>query len=219
MQGSGYVARMDVTLTQESANAESGVREYRFFDAERVVGSHSVSGGPTALPPENMERTRLSLENGLVLVVSLWSADDLSWLDGGCEAWLAQGRPKCDIKSASFKMSNLRTSTIPSPPPPPTPPPSPPPPPPPPLPPPPMPPPPPSLLNSPALYLLVGLLLIVLLTLWLVNKWLRRRAVDTLEYPPGIKRRSRQSRAKRAQIPTAIDEDEDEDDWHAERRI
>ena len=96
----------------------------------------------------------------LSLVASLWSAEDTSWLDGGCHT--------CSLQKASFIIANLRAQAapppapppplppppIPAPPPPPSPPPSPPgtpkpsPPPPspaPPLPPaPPMPPPPPS---------------------------------------------------------------------------
>jgi hypothetical protein len=57
----------------------------------------------------------------VALVVSLWKAEDLSWLDGGCEQWIAQGRGMCDLESTSFSISNLRVSEIPKPPPPPPP--------------------------------------------------------------------------------------------------
>ena len=129
-------ALMDVTLSQ--ADQDDIVKSHHFFDGLSVEGSH-VKGSKKAIPSGDKKRTRDALISpGVKLVVSLWTAEDLSWLDGGCESWAASGRPSCDLASASFKVSNLRISEIPSPPPS-MPPPSPP------LPP---PPPPPSVMHS-----------------------------------------------------------------------
>ena len=67
---------------------------------------------------EDKRRTRDALSDpGVALVVSLWKAEDLSWLDGGCNQWTAQGRGMCNLVSTSFSISNLRVSEIPKPPP------------------------------------------------------------------------------------------------------
>ena len=99
------------------------------------------------MPDEDRALTYDALTNGMVLVVSLWSADGMDWLDGGCEDWVKAGRKACDLGAASIQLSNLRTTTIAPPPsPPPSPPPCPPPSPLPPSPPPPPHPPPPATL-------------------------------------------------------------------------
>ena len=56
---------------------------------------------------EDKRRTRDALSDpGVALVVSLWKAEDLSWLDGGCNQWTAQGRGMCNLVSTSFSISN-----------------------------------------------------------------------------------------------------------------
>ena len=52
----------------------------------------------------------------MVLAVSLWTADDMSWLDNGCADWLSRGIPKCNLETAAVTLSNVRTADIPSPP-------------------------------------------------------------------------------------------------------
>jgi hypothetical protein len=70
-----------------------------------------------------------------VLVVSLWSSDDLEWLDGGCSSNRTRNAPypTCDVNKAQFALTNFTISELgpyppappPSPPPPPPPQPSP----------------------------------------------------------------------------------------------
>ncbi|EOD22080.1 hypothetical protein EMIHUDRAFT_240500 [Emiliania huxleyi CCMP1516] len=69
----------DVTLVQQQASL-------LFFDPAAVNGSASPDGFPAPVPATDRARTRAALSGGMTLVVSLWSADDLSWLDGGCDA-------------------------------------------------------------------------------------------------------------------------------------
>ena len=112
----------DQEQPQQGLSKESEDRILHLFNAESVYGSHVANGParPAPVPSGDRLRTHAALSNGMVLVVSLWSADDLSWLDGGCDA----AHPKCVIENARFEISNLRTSTVPSPPsPPPMPPP------------------------------------------------------------------------------------------------
>lgn len=139
-------ATYDVTLTQND-----GARTVHFFNPASAAGSHSTTGRPVPVPSGDRVRMRTALANKMTLVLSLWTADDLSWLDGGCDAVHSREEwhdafPKCDLATARLAVSNLRTSAIPPPPhPPPSPHPSPPPPPPSPLsPPPPLHPPPPA---------------------------------------------------------------------------
>ena len=112
-----------------------------------------VNGNPTAelrdvpqfqgVPIADQAIVNQALRGGMVLAVSLWRADDLSWLDGGCE-------PKCNLDETTLHLSNLEIVPIPPPPmPPPSP--TPPPPSPRPLPPSPLPPPPPPSPPPPAL--------------------------------------------------------------------
>ena len=141
VDGGQLGATFDLTLYQGDG---PGSRQVHFFNPEAVPeGSHTTGGQPAPVPAADRVVTRQALQDGMVLVTSLWTAKDMSWLDGGCTSWVAQGRQKCDLATARFLVSNIRTSNIPPPPsPPPSPPP--PPPPPPPSPPPPSPPPPPS---------------------------------------------------------------------------
>jgi hypothetical protein len=112
--------QMDVSLSQVGPNGR--VRSVHFFDGSAVGGSHAAPNERKPIPQEDKRRTRDALINpGVALVVSLWKAEDLSWLDGGCEQWIAQGRGMCDLESTSFSISNLRVSEIPKPPPPPPP--------------------------------------------------------------------------------------------------
>lgn len=119
-------ALYDVTLSQSVSHPISSggaTRDMHFFDGQSVYGSHTVNGQPKAIPDLDQARTRASLLSpGMVLVLSLWSAADLSWLDGGCESWVAEGRPVCDLDATRFSISNLRTTGIPPPPPSPPPP-------------------------------------------------------------------------------------------------
>ena len=138
-------AKVRDELSAAAAAARSSVT---LFDPMSANGSHSLDGPPLPVPDDDLALTYDALSNGMVLVVSLWSADDMEWLDGGCSSeWLHanKGQARCDIGSASLKLSNVCTTDIAPPPqPPPSRPPVPPPnphPPPPPSPPPPNPPP------------------------------------------------------------------------------
>ena len=122
---------LTVQLSQDGKTVTS-------FD-KHMAGNPQGSGVPAAA----LKQMQTAMGK-LVLTASLWSAEDLTWLDGPCNT--------CNLPEASFVIANLQTSGSPppSPPlPPPSPPPpspigpSPPPPPPsPPVPPPPLPPPP-----------------------------------------------------------------------------
>jgi len=96
----------DVTLMQSDSVSGSGSsRSVHFFDSEAVAGSHSADGSPQPVPAADRTRTRDALLNKMVLVVSLWTADDLSWLDGGCKDWIAAGRSTCDLPNARLVLS------------------------------------------------------------------------------------------------------------------
>ncbi len=113
-------ALMDVTLSQ--TDDSGATRIMHFFDGSSVGGSHAPHNQRKPVSQEDKRRTREALISpGVALVVSLWTAEDLSWLDGGCEEWIAQGRGVCDLESTSFSIANLRVSDIPMPPPPPPP--------------------------------------------------------------------------------------------------
>lgn len=116
--------------------------ELQLFDANAALGSHSLDGLPKPLSAESRRITRDAVSSGMVLVLSLWSADDMSWLDGGCAVdWLHAGHSRCVLDGATVHVADIQISDIPPPPaPPPMPPPTPPPPPPSPKPPPPPPP-------------------------------------------------------------------------------
>ena len=53
----------------------------------------------------DLERTYEALAAGMVLVVSLWSSEDLSWLDGGCSSNETRRAPypKCDVTKAQVR--------------------------------------------------------------------------------------------------------------------
>jgi hypothetical protein len=137
----------DVSAETDSAGAltitlAQGATRFHSFD--RQMAGNPMGAG---VPESALQAIKASMGK-LALVASLWSSEDLSWLDG-------EGCNQCELSKANFVIGNLRTS-FPSPPPPPAPlPPSPPPLPPPPRPPnprpPPMPtPPPPSPLPPPS---------------------------------------------------------------------
>ena len=133
-EGAHGGAIYDVSLTQSSEQSQQHEqqshhtegetdRHLHFFNSEAMYGSHVANGPVRAAPVPGGDRVRMrtALSSGMVLVLSLWTADDLSWLDGGCDA----AHPKCDIEAARFEVSNFRTSDVPSPPsPPPFPPPA-----------------------------------------------------------------------------------------------
>lgn len=106
-----------------------------FFDSLRHGNSKLQWGAPpTAVIVEDQQIASEAMRRGMVLVVSLWKADDLSWLDGGCT-------PLCSLENTSVVVSDLSIAPLSPPPfpPPITPPPASPPPPYPPSPPPPSP--------------------------------------------------------------------------------
>lgn len=121
-------ALMDVSLSQTDDGGHS--RNFKFFDGMAIGGSHAPGMQRKPISQADKKRTRDALISpGVALVVSLWTAEDLSWLDGGCEGWIAQGRGMCDLETTSFTISDLRISDVRPPPPPPKPSPPPPPPP------------------------------------------------------------------------------------------
>jgi len=116
-------ARLDVTLSQEHGK-DGSVTEH-FFDATSVLGSHATQGGARPLPPEDQAAMKAALESGMVLTLSLWQSEDLSWLDGGCADWIGMGLGMCSLDSAAVTISNVHIAPIPPPPaPPPMPPPA-----------------------------------------------------------------------------------------------
>ncbi|KAL1526510.1 hypothetical protein AB1Y20_015220 [Prymnesium parvum] len=120
--------RITISLSQDGLTVP-------FFDSLVNGNTQSQWGAPpTAVIIEDQNIALQNLRHGMVLVVSLWKADDLSWLDGGCT-------PLCELETSTVKLSDMRIHPVPPPPsPPPSPlPPLPPPPPAPPAPPPPSP--------------------------------------------------------------------------------
>ena len=89
---------LKVTLTQ-------GQKEAVVFD--RHLGGNPQGSGV----PEDALRATAASMGKLALVASLWKDDDNSWFDGpNCK--------QCNLDTASFKISNLRSKTTPRPPPP-----------------------------------------------------------------------------------------------------
>ena len=43
-----------------------------------------------------------------VLVVSLWTADDVSWLDGGCDYFEDDDYPQCELERSRFTQCTAR---------------------------------------------------------------------------------------------------------------
>ena len=111
--------------------ATQGVASLVVWDSARA------GNGGGAVPPEATEATRVALERGMVLVVSLWGAEEprgMAWLDGGCDpprnaTAEAAGAPRdafpfCDLSQAELVLSDLSIDApSPSPPAPPPPPP------------------------------------------------------------------------------------------------
>ena len=192
----------DVALTQD------GGRSLHFFDSEGVAGgSHVMGNKPTPVPAADRARMHAALEEGMVLVISLWSSDDLAWLDGGCDDWVAKGRPKCtpeNLWGASMIISGMRTSSVPSPPAPPPPPGAPP-----------SPPPlapPASILGASSVFVLYALAFILTLIATVYHlrmRALRKAAEPPLEWPG--------DRAIRRVRQPVDDDMEDEDDLPVRR--
>ena len=91
---------LTIMLLQEGVRVTS-------FDP-RLAGNPQGQGVPAAA----LQKT-LSAQGTLALVASMWRANDLAWLDGGCG--------QCDLSRASFTISNLQFSGMAKPPPPPPP--------------------------------------------------------------------------------------------------
>ena len=191
---------MDVTLSQSHGNS---VRRAHLFDGHSVGGSHTTADGhPRPIPSDDRKRTRQALLNpGVALVLSLWTADDLSWLDGGCDSWVAEGRKVCDLDSTSFTISGLRTTEIPSPPPTPPPPsPS-------------MPPPlpPPSL----SFMMMSSAPWVAALALTVVAAWLAFRSTGStggqrVKMPVPVPWSSRNQAGTHRAVPSAVDDEEED---------
>ena len=100
-----------VTTTVDDTGAmrielSQGANKVVSFD-KRIAGNPQGQGVPQAA----LAATKASMGK-LALVASLWTAPDLSWLDGaGCNA--------CNIETASFTISHLHVGSAPEPPPPP----------------------------------------------------------------------------------------------------
>lgn len=74
-----------------------------------VFDKHSGGNPPGKGVPGDALRATTASMGKLALVASLWSDTDMTWFDGtGCS--------KCDLGSASFKVSNVRSIVRPSPP-------------------------------------------------------------------------------------------------------
>ncbi|KOO25747.1 glycosyl hydrolase family7 [Chrysochromulina tobinii] len=61
-----------------------GDRRVKLLDSTR--DGNGVDRTPRPFASADLQRTYEAVTNGLVLVASLWTTDDLSWLDGGCDA-------------------------------------------------------------------------------------------------------------------------------------
>ena len=98
------------SLQQKQQSGSEEDRQLHFFNSESILGSHVANGPerPAPVPSGDRQRMQTALSSGMVLVISLWTSDDLAWLDGGCDA----AHPKCDITTARFEVSNLRTSDV-----------------------------------------------------------------------------------------------------------
>lgn len=207
----------NVMLTQGSEGGSGAKREVQFFDADAVAsGSNVLAGQPTPVPQDDRERMRGALERGMVLVLSLWTAEDLSWLDGGCEEWVAQGRQKCgsdNLADAQVTFSGFRTTSIPPPPSPPPPPPTPP-----------SPPPPtsPPVATTPPVSVLAMWGGLLSLTLGFAFVCRRQRAEDERDSWPGKRpkasgKRSSKSKARKPIAPTTDDDDDEEEEEDDDR--
>eukprot|EP00326_Haptolina_ericina_P030292 CAMPEP_0181170916 /NCGR_PEP_ID=MMETSP1096-20121128/1625_1 /TAXON_ID=156174 ORGANISM="Chrysochromulina ericina, Strain CCMP281" /NCGR_SAMPLE_ID=MMETSP1096 /ASSEMBLY_ACC=CAM_ASM_000453 /LENGTH=192 /DNA_ID=CAMNT_0023258517 /DNA_START=1623 /DNA_END=2197 /DNA_ORIENTATION=+ len=73
---------------------------------EIVAFNRSMAGNPQGkgVPSSALEATSLAMGK-LALVASMWSAPDLSWIDGGCHY--------CRLDDAAFTISNLHVTSSP----------------------------------------------------------------------------------------------------------
>ena len=221
--GGSMGALMDVSLSQEppfDSSSASTPSDVHVFNGEGVYGSHAADGRAHPIPGGDRYHTRRALvEPGVVLVMSLWTTKDLSWLDGGCGGrWEAEGHQRCDLATTSFTVSNLRTTDIPPPPPPPRPPPRPPPPPPP-------SPPPPSSPPQPALLLVAAVPWVGALLLTVVGASLVWRSASQQSTPlynleekePSMPSRGRSTRhSAHSVLPAEADDDDAEEEQEEE---
>lgn len=195
--------RIDTTAVELGSSSGGGSlgRSVHFFDSENAAGSHAPDG-LAEVPIADRVRMADALRGGLVLVLSLWSgehANDMSWLDGGCDDWVARGHSICEASNlarASFTVSNVRTSAIPSPPPPP----------------PPNPPPPaPPALLAVSFTAFAPWAVVLVLSIVLAVQCMRRKNETRADAP---KRRKRErGRAKVSHQISEADEDPDECDF------
>jgi len=66
---------------------------------------NTAGNGNVGVPEDASYATKLAMENGVVLAISLWeSEDDMAWLNGACNSQY----PHCDLNSASMVFSDLK---------------------------------------------------------------------------------------------------------------
>ena len=87
--------RMEVALWQD--------------DTKRVIWNVTKAGTPdghAGIPSAETARVKKAMEDGMVLVVSLWDAplNNMSWLDGGC----TKAYPHCNLASTRALYTNIR---------------------------------------------------------------------------------------------------------------
>ncbi len=83
-----------------------GERRVQLLDSTR--DGNGVDRAPRAFSKADLQRTYEAVAGGLVLVASLWTTDDLSWLDGGCDSEY----PKCDLTEATVAITNLSIAPL-----------------------------------------------------------------------------------------------------------
>jgi len=115
-QGSTHVQLLDSTRDgnaprrparpDEAAKAEAGAGVAA--NTAAGVGEATATAAPQAFGRADLEETYVAVRAGLVLVASLWTTDDLSWLDGGCDAEY----PKCTLADARVAVTNLSIAPL-----------------------------------------------------------------------------------------------------------
>ena len=83
-----------------------GDRRVKLLDSTR--DGNGVDRTPRPFASADLQRTYEAVTNGLVLVASLWTTDDLSWLDGGCDAEY----PKCVLNETTVAITNLSIAPL-----------------------------------------------------------------------------------------------------------
>jgi hypothetical protein len=105
---SGSKINSDRAFTVEASFANSGAMTITLEQDGKTHAFYNASsaGNPTGTGVSSAANAlvKTAMKNGMVLVVSLWTADDMSWLDGGCD-WNTY--PTCSLDSASIAFSDL----------------------------------------------------------------------------------------------------------------